>query len=232
MKILVIEDDEAVANMVKIGLMADSCVVELAANGADGSFLARSYDYDAIILDYSLPKKDGIIVCREIRSAGKNTPIIFLSINDDTSLKVSALNFGADDYLTKPFSMDELRARIKALARRAPVISESRIVIDDLVLDVNKQSLYRNEKLILLTRKEYALMEYLMKNAGVVVSRAMILDHVWSAESDPFSNTVEAHVRNIRKKLLVEGKHDPILNIPGRGYVVDTYENLRKFGNF
>ncbi|MFA6459500.1 MAG: response regulator transcription factor [Candidatus Paceibacterota bacterium] len=228
MKILIVEDDESVANMVKIGLSADSHLVEIAKDGADGSFLARSYDYDIIILDYSLPKKDGLCVCREIRAAGKTAPIIFLSVTMDTSVKVNAFNFGADDYVTKPFSIEELRARVKALTRRPHTVKDPVITISDLKLDTEKLMASRSEKPIRLTRKEFSLLEYFMKNVGIVLSRAMILEHVWTAESDPLSNTVEAHIRNLRKKLNIKNKPDLIANIQGRGYVIDSPENIKK----
>lgn len=228
MKILVVEDDSAVANMVKDGLAADAHMVEIALDGADGSFLARSYDYDAIILDYSLPKKDGLVVCEEVRKAGKTVPIIFLSVTDDVPMKIAALNCGADDYVTKPFSIEELRARVKAVSRRPTLVKRPILRVADLVMDADKQTVRRGEELIRFTRKESCLLEYMMKNAGVILSRAMIMEHVWTAESDPLSNTVEAHIRNLRRKLNCMDKPDLIANVQGRGYVIDAPENLKK----
>lgn len=226
MKILVVEDDPATASMVKSGLTADLHNVELASDGKDGAFLGKNYTYDVIILDYSLPGKDGLSICKEIRALGKTTPILFLSVNNDTTLKVSALNAGADDFMTKPFSIEELRARIKALTRRAQPMQNPLIHVDDIELDTEKQIVRRGGQMLNLTRKEFNLLEYLMRHAGTVVSRAMIMEHVWSVESDPFSNTVEVHIRNLRKKLNNGNKSDLINNVPGRGYVIDTGQNL------
>ncbi len=228
MKLLVIEDDLDVANMVKSGLQSDCHIVEVANDGAEGSFLARSYEYDAIILDYSLPKKDGLAVCTEIRKNGRSTPIIFLSVTDDVPIKIAAFNSGADDYMTKPFSMDELRARIKAISKRPAKFKNSMLTVSDLVMNIDTQTVCRSNELIRFTRKELGLLEYFMRNAGVILSRATIMEHVWSVESDPFSNTVEVHVRNLRKKLNSGNRPDLIANITGRGYIIDSPENLKK----
>lgn len=230
MKILVVEDDNGVAEMVKSGLSSDGHVVETADDGAEGSFLAKSYEYDAIVLDYSLPKKDGLKVCEEVRAYGRLTPILFLSIVGDIPVKVSALNGGADDYMTKPFSMDELRARVRALARRpATTLIPSGLALLDLTLDPEKQQVHRAGRLIRLTKKEFCLLEYLMRHTGTIMSRAMIMEHVWTADGNLMSNTVEAHVRNLRRKINSKRKPDLITNIAGRGYVMDTPENLKKF---
>lgn len=221
MKILLIEDDIVTADSVKAGLLPIGWTVDHAADGAEGSFMARSYEYDVILLDYSLPKKDGLAVCKEIRSAGKTSPIIFLSITGSTDTKVLALEHGADDYMTKPYSLAELMARIRAVTRRPSGIQEPIIRVGDLELDSKTSTASRNGRVLRLTKKELSLLEFLMKNAGTVVSRPLIMERVWSAESDPFSNTVEAHIRNLRKKLNEGGLPDPIRNIQGRGYVID-----------
>lgn len=221
MKILVVEDDIDTAEMVREGLAADSHTVEVATDGADGSFLGRGYDYDAIILDYSLPKKNGLTVCGEIRSVGRKTPIIFLSATDDTETKIIALDKGADDYVTKPFSFSELYARVRAIARRPVEISRPMYSVDDLTLDCKRQTVTRGKKDIHLTRKEFGLLEYFMRHSGIVLSRALLMEHVWTADSDPFSNTIEAHIRNLRKKINANGKANLIFNIPGRGYVIE-----------
>ena len=222
MKILIVEDDSATAELVRTGLVSYSYTTEVSSDGKDASFLARSYDYDAIVLDYSLPKKNGLEVCKDVREAGKSTPIIFLSMTDDTELKVSALQHGADDYMTKPFSLNELNARIQALARRPQHIQRRILHIEDLCLDTQTSSVTRGGIPIRLTRKEFNLLEYFMRHQGVVLSRALIIEHVWTVDSDPFSNTVEAHLRNLRKKINTGGKPNLIRNIPARGYVIDT----------
>jgi len=226
MKILVVEDDTNTAEMVKNSLTACSHTVDVSHDGADGSFLARSYDYDAVILDYALPKKDGLAVCPEVRAAGKTTPIIFLSVTDDPGMKVAALKQGADDYVTKPFSLDELRARLDAVARRSPEIKSSVLAVADLALDPDLNAVRRGKRQIHLTRKEFHMLQYLMRNAGVVLSRAQLMEHVWTADGNPFSNTVEAHIRNLRKKLNAGRAPNLIANVPGRGYVIDTPKRL------
>jgi two-component system, OmpR family, copper resistance phosphate regulon response regulator CusR len=221
MKVLIVEDDQGIAELLKEGLSAESHSVEIANNGADGSFLARSYDYDAIVLDHSLPKKNGIVVCKEIRAAGKTTPVLFLSITEDTDIKVEAFNAGADDYVTKPFSVKEFSARLKAIGRRSDRMTSTQIQVRDLVLDTETGAVHRAGKLIKLTRKEYSLLEYFMKHPHAVLSRPLIMEHVWAADQDPFSNTVEAHIRNLRKKINEGCKPALIINIPGRGYILD-----------
>ena len=221
MKILIVEDDPSVSEMLRTGLVSETHIVDVATNGTEGSFLGRSYEYDAIILDHALPGKNGIAVCRDIRGIGKTTPIIFLSVNGDTMTKVEALESGADDYVLKPFSMDELCSRIRAVVRRAPVVRASELKVHDLVLDPKRHSAVRSGKPIRLTNKEFALLEYMMRNQGVVLSRSILMEHVWTADNDPFSNTVEAHVRNLRKKINAGNKRDLIVNMPGHGYIMD-----------
>ncbi len=228
MKILVVEDDKDTAELVRNGLVSGNNTVEVANDGANGSFLGRSYEYDAIVLDYSLPKKDGLMVCKEVRDSGRSTPIIFLSVNDDQETKMAAFERGADDYLTKPFFMNELNARIKALNRRPILIGSTTLSVADLTLDTEKHIVKRGSKPIHMTNKEFSLLEYLMKNIGVILSRALLMEHVWTADSNMFSNTVEAHIRNLRKKINAGNKPNLIANIPGRGYAIDTPENLRK----
>lgn len=221
MKILVIEDDKETADFLQAGLEADSFTVDIASDGVQGSYLARTTAYDVIILDYSLPGKNGMTVCEEIRASGSESHIIFLTVDNFTRHKISALEKGADDYMTKPFSFDELKARIRALMRRPRKIESPVLMVDNLVLNTEKQVAHRDCEPVYLTRKEYILLEYLMKNRGTVLSRGMIMEHVWNAESDPFSNTVEAHILNLRKKINSGDKRDLIRNIPGRGYIID-----------
>ena len=230
MKILAVEDDPSIAEMLRIGFQADTHTIDVATSGTEGSFMARSYEYDMILLDHALPGKNGITVCKDIRGNGKDTPIIFISVNADTETKVDALDNGADDYMTKPFSMSELRSRIKAVSRRTPLVKNSELKIHDITLDIKFHQAIRAGKRINLTKKEFSLLEYLIINKGVVLSRSMIMEHVWTADSDPFSNTVEAHIRNLRKKLNVGKKPNLIVNIPGHGYLIDTPEKLEQTG--
>ena len=222
MKILIVEDDAGIAEMLKGGFTAETHAVDVAPDGAEGSFLGKNYAYDAIILDNSLPKKDGLTVCKEIRTAGKTAPIIFLSVNDDVDVKVSAFSNGADDYMTKPFSFRELSARLRALMRRAPVAREPIVKIDDLMLDSDAHVVIRGGTPVHLTKKEFGVLEYLMNHQNIVVSRTLIMEHVWTADTDLLSNTIETHIRNIRKKINVGSKKDLIVNIPGRGYMISA----------
>lgn len=222
MKILLVEDDNEISKFIKDNLTEDIFTVEVAKNGSDGSFLARTNYYDVIVMDHSLPTRDGITVCEEIRMSGILTPIIFLTIHNDVRKKVLALEKGADDYMTKPFAIEELRARIMALSRRPQKIEETILEADDLILDTRRRTVYRGDTQIYLTRKTYNLLEYLMKNKGTVLSRGIIMEYVWNSESDPFSNTVEAHILSLRKKINIEGKRDILKNIPGRGYIIES----------
>jgi DNA-binding response OmpR family regulator len=230
MKILIIEDDPSISEILRISLKADAHTVDITDNGTEGSFLGRSYDYDLIIIDHALPGKNGVNVCKDIRGNGKNTPIIFLSMNSDSEIKVSALESGADDYVTKPFSMTELKSRIKAITRRTPITKVVEYKIHDLILDHRLHHAMRGKKRVPLTKKEFTLLSYMMKHQGIVLSRITLMEHVWSADSDPFSNTVEAHIRNLRKKLNNGKKRNLIANIPGHGYIIDTPEKLEQFG--
>jgi DNA-binding response OmpR family regulator len=220
MRILIIEDDKEVRNFLKVSLEAESFIVDEATDGDMGSYNARTNDYDMIILDLMLPKKDGCEVCREIRMTGNTVPILMLSATSGPEYKVDLLNCGADDYVTKPFSFQELRARIRALLRRPHLIEPAVLEIDDLKVDTSKQRVVRGNKKIYLTRKEFCLLEYLMKHKGAVVSRGMIMEHVWNADTDPFSNTIEAHILNVRRKIDIT-KRKLIHTVPGRGYKID-----------
>lgn len=222
MKILIIEDDLDISSFVKDNLTEDTYSVEIAKDGPDGSFLARTNYYDIIIMDYSLPSKDGVLVCEEIRSSGVETPIIFLTVHTDVKKKVKALEKGADDYMTKPFSIEELKARIQALVRRPRKIESPILIVGDLVLDTQKRTVKRGSTSIYLTRKTYDLLEYLMRNKGTVLSRGSIMEYVWNSDGDPFSNTIEAHILNLRKKINIKGKKDILKNIPGRGYIMGS----------
>ncbi len=222
MKILLIEDDYDTSYLIKNGLTEESFGVEVASEGPGGSFMARTSSYDVIIMDYSLPKKNGMEICEEIRSQGICTPIMFLTIHGEVKRKVDALNIGADDYMTKPFSLEELKARIIALTRRPKKIDSPILKINDLMLNTHKKTAHRGKTQIYLTRKTYNLLEYLMRNRGMVLSRGMIMEYVWNSESDPFSNTVEAHIMNLRRKINIFGKKEiQIRNIPGRGYILE-----------
>lgn len=220
MKILLIEDEKEIVDFLKPSLVYECFAVDIAYDGEKGSFLARTNDYDLIILDNMLPFKNGIEVCQEIRKANKNMPILILSVISETEKKVDLLNAGADDYITKPFSLEELLARVRALMRRPKKIQEEIIQIDDLFLDAIKHIVKRSKKEIYLTRKEFMLLEYLMRNKDILISRGMLLEHVWDINADPFSNTIESHIRSLRKKINLTNSRKLIHTIPGRGYKI------------
>lgn len=227
MKVLIVEDDVKTAQLIRANLSSDNHVVEVAEDGNDASFLARSFNYDAIILDNSLPKKDGLTVCKEIRAIGKSTPILFLTIDNSLETKINAFKYGADDFMIKPFSLQELNMRLKVILKRSQNNQNKIIKVHDLELDTEKRIVSRAGKKIRMTKKEFILLEYFMKNTGVILSRSLLMEHVWTADSNVFSNTLEAHIRNLRKKLCVNRKANLIMNVPGRGYVIDTPQNLK-----
>ncbi len=221
MRILIIEDDKEIRTALASHLESVCFAVDTTGDGADGSFLARTNDYDVVVLDYILPNKDGLRICHEIRESGKNMPIILTSVRNEICDKVELLNSGADDYVTKPYSLDEILARINAMIRRPKKVDSPLMYISNITIDANKQKVTKGNREIYLTRKEYSLLEYLARNEGRVVTRGTIMEHVWNMESDPFSNTIEAHVFNLRKKIR-GGKNELIRTIPGRGYMLET----------
>ena len=219
MRLLLVEDQEDIAIPLQASLEAECFVVDVAADGERGSFLARTNEYDLVILDNMLPKKIGGIVCQEIRKAGKSMPILMLSVLTETETKVELLNNGADDYLGKPFSFVELLARIRALLRRQPHVIEEVLRVGDIVLEVHTHRVSQGLHEIYLTKKEFMLLEYFMRNPGVVLSRGKIMEHVWDINADPFSNTIEAHMRSLRQKITNSKKI--LQTIPGRGYKIE-----------
>jgi DNA-binding response OmpR family regulator len=219
MRILIIEDEKDIINFLKPSLEAESFVVDSAEDGETGLFLALTNDYDLIILDNALPKKSGLEVCREIRLNKKTTPIIMLSVVSDVNKKVELFNAGADDYLTKPFSFQELLARIRSVLRRPKKIEDEVLRVEDLELDSRRNLVKRDGTEINLTRKQFMLLEYLMRNAGMVMTRGMIMEHVWDINADPFSNTIETHILSLRKKIKIKNNQpELIFTVPGRGY--------------
>jgi len=221
MKILFIEDDSSIRNVLRISLESEGHTVDESSDGEQGSFLARTNEYDLIILDNNLPKKGGKQVCLEIRNANIHTPILMLSAKSEVTEKVALFELGADDYVTKPFSYEELTARIHALIRRPKQIEETTYKINNLSLNSDTCEVTRKDKRIYLTRKEFSLLELLMKNNGKVLSRGVLMDHVWDMDMDPFSNTLETHIMNVRKKIGDTKTSRIIQNVPGRGYRIN-----------
>lgn len=219
MRLLVVEDNKKIRELLKQGFETDYAV-DVAESGDLGSSLAHENTYDLILLDNILPGKTGIEICRELRAFGKTTPIIILSVLSDTTTKVDCLNAGADDYMVKPFSTEELMARVRALLRRPWEIQGEVLEVGDLTLDTRSHAVRRDDVEIHLTRKEFMLLEYLMKNQDIVLSRGMIMEHVWDINADPFSNTIESHILSLRKKIGDTTDKRIIQTISGCGYKI------------
>ncbi len=217
MRILVVEDEKKIRDFLKLSLKQSFFVVDTAEDGEEGLKMAKLNPYDVIILDNLLPKKTGIEVCRELREFDTTTPILILSVLGDPQQKVELLDAGADDYLAKPFSLSELLARVRALLRRPQQIEDSVLHAGNLTLDTTRHEVKLGDKEISLTRKEFMLLQYFLRNKGLVLSRSMIMEHVWDMNADPFSNTIESHIVSLRKKI---GDKDQALikTIAGRGY--------------
>ena len=220
MRILIVEDRREISAFLLKALTQNSFSVDLAEDGERGSYLARTNEYDLVILDNILSKKTGLQVCREIRASGKTVPILVMSVKPEPSTKVELLDAGADDYISKPFSLDELLAMIRALLRRPRQLSGEILIFNDLTLDTKAHIVRRANKEIHLTPKEFMLLEYLLRNKGAVLSRSMILEHVWNMDTDPFSNTIESHILSLRNKLDGHGKKKLIQTVPGVGYKI------------
>ncbi len=218
MRALVIEDDQYIAEALSTALKNERLLVETAPDGDTGAFFATTNDYDIILLDTMLPKKNGAEVCRQIRESGKTTAILSISAKSDPHTKTELLDAGVDDYIGKPFVMEEVLARVRALLRRPRQLTGSTLSIADLILDTRTQKTERGTQQIHLTRKEFMLLEYFMRNIGTVLSRGMLMEHVWDMSIDPFSNTIEAHIMTLRKKIHVRGKPTLIHTVSGRGY--------------
>lgn len=220
MKILVVEDEQRVAQFIQKGLKEEGHAVDCAYDGEEGGFLAEVNEYDLIILDLMLPKKNGLTVCSEIRERGVSTPVLMLTARDAVQDKVRGLDAGADDYLTKPFVFDELLARVRALLRcgsesKAPILK-----IIDLELDPMSRRVTRGGKPIRLTTKEYALLEYMMRNPDRVLSRTRIGEHVWDMNFDPESNVIDVYVSHLRNKVDKGFDVSLIHTLRGQGYML------------
>lgn len=201
MRILVVEDEHRIATSIKKGLELEKYAVDVAFSGTDGFDLASTEDYDLILLDLLLPGMDGISICKALRSQHIHTPILMLTAKGQTLDKVTGLDSGADDYMTKPFSFEELLARIRALIRRPKHTVSDIMTVGDLSLDTKTYEVKRRNTPIPLSSKEFALLEYLMRHANSVLTKDQIIAHVWDYESDILPNTVEVYIRNLRMKI-------------------------------
>jgi two-component system OmpR family response regulator len=222
MRILLIEDEKGIADFVMSGLRLERFAVDWADTADKGLLWAKVNPYDAGIFDIKISaERDGLRILEEVRKKGKIYPIIMLSVTSDAQTKIDALNLGADDYLTKPFSVTELTARVHALLRREKKITEKILVVDDLAMDTRAHTATRAGKPIKLNRKEFALLEYFMRNPGTMLTRSMILDHVWDMNADPFTNTVDVHIRFLRGKIDDGHKKKLLKTVHGYGYKIE-----------
>lgn len=201
MKILVVEDEHRIANTIKKGLEQEHFVVDVCYTGNDGFDLASSEDYDLLILDLMLPGMDGLEICKELRKKQIHTPILILTAKGQIQDKVQGLDSGADDYMTKPFSFEELLARTRALARRPKSSVNSQLAVEDLKLDTKTFKVERQNTTLFLSSKEFSLLEYLMRHAHNIVSKEQIISHVWDYEANILPNTVEVYIKNLRNKI-------------------------------
>jgi len=201
MRILLVEDDRRIASFVAKGLREQAYAVDVVGDGDEAAYKLSINDYDAAILDVMIPGRDGFQVCRELRAAGMSLPVIMLTARDTVQDRITGLDSGADDYLTKPFAVTELLARLRALLRRGHLVRPATINIADLVLDTGAQQALRKGRTLALTTKEYALLEYLAREAGRVVSRAEIAEHVWDENFDPLTNLIDVHINRLRRKV-------------------------------
>lgn len=220
MRILAVEDEHRIANSIKKGLELERYAVDVAYNGLDGYDLATSEDYDLIILDLMMPGMDGLEICSELRKKNIHTPIIILTARGQTEDKVKGLDAGADDYLTKPFSFEELLARIRALSRRPKNSLDTVITLDDLTLNTKTYEVTRGDRRITLSSKEFSLLEYLIRHSHQIIKKDQIISHVWNYDADILPNTVEVYIKNLRNKIDAPfTKSKPLINtIRGFGY--------------
>ncbi len=222
MRILLLEDDRDIANYLITSLKAERFAVDWAETGEKGLMWAKVNAYDAGIFDIKLAgEQNGLQVCRALREREKMFPVIILSVTGDVTTKIEALNGGADDYLAKPFSFAELLARVNALLRREKKLTGPILTVGDLTMDTQGRTVMRGGKRVDLNRKEFALLEYMMRNPGTTLTRTMILEHVWDMNADPFTNTVDVHIRFLREKI-DEGRRKKLIKTAhGFGYRIE-----------
>jgi DNA-binding response OmpR family regulator len=228
MRILVAEDDPALAGFVKKGLEAEHYAVDLSGDGEQARAMAGEFEYDLVILDLNLPRVDGVSILRHVRAHKPSVAILILTGRSRVEDRVECLDLGADDYLVKPFSFSELSARIRALLRRSHLPAESVLAVEDLKLDRVERRVERGGKRIELTSKEFALLEYLMRNAGRRITRAMIIEHVWNLSFDTCTNVVDVYINYLRKKVDCDVNKPLIHTVRGVGYELSSRsENVR-----
>lgn len=220
MRILLVEDEMKLAHAIKRALEIQKYAVDVVNNGKEGLDLAIGEDFNLIILDVMLPDMDGIEICKNIRTARIHTPVMMLTAKGQISDKVTGLDVGADDYMVKPFSFEELFARIRALVRRPAQANDPILSSKDLTLDPITFTVKRGEKIIELSAKEFSLLEYLLRNKNAVLNKDQIISHVWNYDSDILPSTIEVHIKHLRDKIDHKGENSLIQTIRGRGYTI------------
>lgn len=222
MRILIVEDEVKIANALKKGLEQESYAADVALDGEEGLALASSEEYDLLIVDIMLPKLDGVELTKQLREQKNSTPILFLTAKGQLTDKVSGLDAGADDYLVKPFSFEELLARVRALLRRPPKLLKNTLQIEDVTLDTTSFEVTRGETQIHLTQREYALLEYLMRHPNRILTKQQIINHVWDYTADVLPNTVEVYIGYLRNKIDKPFPDTPklIQTVRGFGYKI------------
>ena len=218
MRILVVEDSRRLAGIIKRGLLEEGYTVDTAYDGEEAQYMAETTPFDLIILDVMLPKKDGVTVCHELREKKVSTPILMLTAKDSVEDKVTGLDAGADDYQVKPFAFAELLARVRALLRREIIPKTQKLHTGDLVMDVQTREVWRGERKIDLTAKEFAILEYFLRRPNAVVTRTMLGENVWDYEFDGISNIIDVYMRRIRCKIDLDGQESLIQTLRGAGY--------------
>jgi DNA-binding response OmpR family regulator len=224
MRILLVEDSARLQQTVGAALRRSGYAVDIAGDGREGLWQAQSNDYDVIVLDIMLPEIDGLDVLRRLRKEGRETPVLLLTAKDTIEDRVRGLNHGADDYLVKPFALEELLARVQALCRRKYGTKQTRIEIDDVAIDTAGKRVWCGEKPIELTSREYSLLEYLALHRGTVVSRAQIEEHIYDGQVDPMSNVVDSAICIVRRKLSEANARPLIRTRRGHGYVLESQD--------
>jgi two-component system, OmpR family, copper resistance phosphate regulon response regulator CusR len=230
MRVLLVEDDPRIARFVSRGLREQTYAVDVASDGDDALYKASVNDYDAVVLDVLIPGRDGFEVCRELRAAGSGVPVIMLTARDAVEDRVEGLDSGADDYLTKPFEVAELLARLRALLRRGKSVRVERVAVADLLIDTRAHAVSRAGRRVELTAKEYALLEYMARERGRVLTRAEIAEHVWDENFDPLSNLIDVNINRLRRKI-DDGFSTPLIHTRrGEGYLLAAPEDLQRPG--
>ena len=218
MRVLVVEDEKRLADIIKRGLTEEGYSVDAAYDGEEAEYMALATHYDAIVLDLMLPKKDGVTVCRDLRSRNVTTPILMLTARDTLDDKIRGLDSGADDYQVKPFAFSELLARVRALMRREALPKSQKLQVEDLVMDTLTRETWRGKRRLELTTKEYSMLEYFLRHPNIVLTRTMLEENVWDFAFDAASNIVDVYIRRLRMKLEEDGEPGLIETVRGVGY--------------